>query len=338
VLLSIVVLTHNRRRLLYRCLRSLLAQDWPSDQFEIIVADDGSTDGTRELVEELAVSHPTLRYYWQQRRGVAGARNLGLRHAGGSWISFVADDYELAPDYIRTVMGLFAGRPDRMVVRFKVVGVGSDFGSRAGAFYQDLSLVRRLAVWGVNRKPARIFWALASFRERATEEHGLEPAGGACFRREVFEQVGWFDESFQRAEDSEFGQRLRAHGIRIFYYPQHVIRHYVEPFPRAALAKAYRSGRFRFHYYQQLKPGAYGLRQNWPALAVEKAAAAAGLLVYCARSGKLGRLLVYAPFLASIELANKLGFLREAWRPKVREVGTHQSWSDSSDGGPCAAR
>lgn len=315
--LSIVVLTHNRRRLLCRCLRTLLAQDWPSDQYEIIVADDGSTDGSGEMVRELAASHPGLRYYWQPRCGVAGARNLGLRNARGALISFVADDYELAPDYVRTVIGLFDGRRDRMVVRFKVMGADADFSRRVSSLYYDLGYVRRLAVWGVARQPARIFRALASFEERATEDHGLEPAGGACFRREVFERAGWFNESFERAEDSEFGDRLRAHGIRIFYYPHHVIRHHWEPFPRAALAKAFRSGRFRFLYHQRMA-GSGGFRQSWPALVMEKIAAAAGLLVYAARHGLLGKIVLYSPLLASIELANKLGFFCEAWRWRGR--------------------
>jgi GT2 family glycosyltransferase len=313
-MLSIVVLTHNRRESLRRCLRSLALQDWPAEEFEIIVADDGSSDGTPETVRGLAASQPNLRYYWQVRRGVAGARNLGLRHARGAWIAFVADDYELAPDYIRTIMRLFAEQPERMIVRFKVVGAGSDFGSRAAGLYYELGYVRRLAVWGVARRPARIFRALAGYQERATAEHGLEPAGAACFRREVFERAGGFDESFERAEDTEFGERLRAHGIPVFYYPHHVIRHHLEPFPRAALAKAYRSGRYRCLYYRRVGASGVGVRPGWFALAVEKAAAAAGLLVYCARSNLLGKLLLYSPCLAAIELANKLGFLRQALR------------------------
>lgn len=313
-MLSIVVLTHNRRELLRRCLRSLALQDWPAEKFEIIVADDGSSDGTPELVRGLAACRANLRYYWQPRRGVAGARNLGLRHARGSFVSFVADDYELASDYIRTAMRLFAEQPERMVVRFKVVGAGSDFGSRASSLYYELGYVRRLAVWGVARRPARIFWALAAHRERATEEHGLEPAGAACFRREVFERAGWFDESFERAEDTEFGERLRAHGIPIHYYPQHIIRHHLEPFPRAALAKAYRSGRYRYLYYRRVGVAGGGAPSGWFALGVEKAAAVAGLLVHCARNGLLGKLLVFGPCLAAIELANKLGFLRESLR------------------------
>ena len=320
-MVSIVVLTHNRKRLLAKCLASLFAQDWPRNDYEIIVADDGSTDGTGELVRELDAPEPHLRYVWQHRRGVAGARNLGLRHARGAWISFVADDYELAPDYIRTAMRLFAEQPDRLVVRFKVVAAGADFGSRVSGLYYELGAIRRLGVWGVERRPWKIARALARYQVRPTEDHGLEPAGAACFRREVFDRAGWFDEGLERGEDTEFGVRLRGHGIPIYYYPRHEIRHHLEPYPWPALAKAYRSGRYRFRYYLYNRHGGAasdGKPPGWLALGLEKAAAAAGLAVYCYRHRILTRVALLSPLLASIEAANKLGFVWEALRSSRR--------------------
>src|SRR5215212_5035612 len=109
--LSIVVLTYNRRELLASCLKSLLAQTDAGAPLEVLVVDDGSTDGTSDLVVSLADSHPHLRYCPQPHGGIAAARNTGIRNATAGIIAIVADDYILAPDYARTVIGFFREHP-----------------------------------------------------------------------------------------------------------------------------------------------------------------------------------------------------------------------------------
>ena len=80
-MVSLIILTHNRKRLLEQCVRSLLQQDWRSEDYEIIVVDDGSSDGTAESLEGLLSSHLNLYYLRQPHKGVAAARNLGLPSA-----------------------------------------------------------------------------------------------------------------------------------------------------------------------------------------------------------------------------------------------------------------
>ena len=77
----------------------------------------------------------------------------------------------------------------------------------------------------------------------ATTDHGLEAAGAAAFRREVFDRVGLFDESFVRGEDTEFTGRLRAAGIAVTYEPRVRIGHYPEPRLRTVLKNNFAGGR-----------------------------------------------------------------------------------------------
>src|SRR5690606_23667938 len=97
--LSIVVLTWNRPHLLAACLRSWTRQTCPAEQFEIIVADDGSDDATRSVVVSFARTRPNLRHVRHFHRGIAATRNLGIRHARGPLVAIVADDYVLDPSY-----------------------------------------------------------------------------------------------------------------------------------------------------------------------------------------------------------------------------------------------
>lgn len=105
---SVIVLTFNRRELLRRCLESLFRQTYPAEALEIVVSDDGSTDGTGDLVRELAATRRELIYVPQPHRGIAAARNSGLRHAGGSLVAIVADDYVLREDYVETFVAFLA--------------------------------------------------------------------------------------------------------------------------------------------------------------------------------------------------------------------------------------
>jgi glycosyltransferase involved in cell wall biosynthesis len=109
--ISIVVLTHDRKRLLRDCLHSLLAQTYPRDKIEIVVSDDGSRDGTRELVEQMQATDGRIKYAYQPHRGIAAARNHGLAHATGAVVAIVADDYILDPTYVSTIMRFFDKRP-----------------------------------------------------------------------------------------------------------------------------------------------------------------------------------------------------------------------------------
>jgi glycosyltransferase involved in cell wall biosynthesis len=92
---SVVVPTHDRRRLLAQTLRSIL---WQREvDFEVIVVDDGSSDGTAEAVAELGEARVRLLRH-ETPRGVAAARNRGIAEATGAWLAFCDDDDLWAPD------------------------------------------------------------------------------------------------------------------------------------------------------------------------------------------------------------------------------------------------
>lgn len=98
-LVSVVIPTYNRANQIREAVRSVLNQTWP--HCELIVVDDGSTDGTEEVLQEFG---ERVRYFKTVNRGVASARNRGIRESSGQWVSFLDSDDRWHPEKIERQM------------------------------------------------------------------------------------------------------------------------------------------------------------------------------------------------------------------------------------------
>lgn len=115
ILVSVVIPTFNRAHLLPRALDSVQAQTYTN--WEIIVVDDGGTDNTSEILP------PGVRYFRQANAGPGAARNLGIRHAQGGYISLLDSDDEYTPDHLATrVEILERENVDLLAGGFRVTG------------------------------------------------------------------------------------------------------------------------------------------------------------------------------------------------------------------------
>ena len=89
---SVIVPVYNVRQFLPRCVKSLQAQTM--DDFEVVLVDDGSTDGSSQLCDELALSDSRIKVLHKENGGASSARNYGIDNAEGEYLSFIdADDF-----------------------------------------------------------------------------------------------------------------------------------------------------------------------------------------------------------------------------------------------------
>ena len=92
--ISVIVPAYNTGKLLKKCVDSIACQDYPKDLLEIIVVDDGSTDETGDIADNLSQEYSNVKVIHQTNSGSSGARNHGIESAGGEYIGFVdSDDY-----------------------------------------------------------------------------------------------------------------------------------------------------------------------------------------------------------------------------------------------------
>lgn len=111
---SVIIPTYNRKELLHETLNSLAQQTFPSDHFEIIIVDDGSTDGTAAISTE---AFPfVLRYFTQSNQGDAIARNLGARQSQADVLVFLDDDMLVEPDYLTYLIREHAEYQNRITI------------------------------------------------------------------------------------------------------------------------------------------------------------------------------------------------------------------------------
>lgn len=99
--ISVILPCYNAERYLNACFESLFAQSMRD--FEVIFIDDGSLDGSLAIARRCAGRDDRIRVFAQENQGVSAARNLGLSHARGEWITFVDGDDILRPDALETL-------------------------------------------------------------------------------------------------------------------------------------------------------------------------------------------------------------------------------------------
>jgi len=138
---SVVIPAYNRQSLIVPCLRSVLTQHYPAQRLDVIVVDDGSSDGTVRA----ARAFDGVRVLLQEHGGVSGARNLGIDNARGEWIAFLDSDDLWLPDKVRRQIELTRRAPRVGVVFSDAVSFGSSV-DRHFAMCPNIRALRRRPV------------------------------------------------------------------------------------------------------------------------------------------------------------------------------------------------
>jgi GT2 family glycosyltransferase len=207
---TIVITTYNRRRPLVTCLDALLAQagDVPH---EVIVVDDGSTDGTAAYLAE-HVQAGRLRHLRQPNAGWPAARNRGWRVARGDVIAFLDDDCVPAPTYLAALAAAWTRWPD-------ATGIGGRVTAQPGANYAGrLRAAGHIAGFEALNAPY-------GTRVDAPGPVDFCYGGNRSLRRDVLEELGGFDESLRYFDDWDLDWRLHQADHRLWYDPAIVVAH-----------------------------------------------------------------------------------------------------------------
>lgn len=293
---SIVIPCRNEVHYIAACLDSILASEYPQDRLEIVVADGMSDDGTREVLRTYVDAHPRITMIDNPKRITPCAVNLAVHAARGETIVRMDAHAMYPPDYLLHLI-----RAQRETgaenVGTMVVTLPADETPMAGAIAVGLS--HPLGV-GNSR-----------FRVGTSVRRWVDHVPFGCWRREVFDRIGFFDEDLARDQDVEFNARLLQRGGRILLLPEVASRYHA----RRTIGQLARM-LYQYGYFKPLVARKIGkiltLRQLVPSLFVLGVTGALALIPWWP-SARFGLAAILAPYAllvgwAALRRVRSLGF------------------------------
>jgi len=202
--ITIVVPIFNARKSAEKCLASLVRQEY--ENYEVVLVDDCSTDGTYELMRRSADQSKRIKIkQTTENRGAAAARNLGIRETKGEYIAFTDSDCEVDTHWLETLMEC-------------LVNTGGEVAGGEVKTPQAINFFARAV--GTLRKPAP--------KLISTDEAEDIPTCNAMFKKSLLVKMNYFDETFESAggEDTDLCARIKLEKIPIYYTPKAIVWHY----------------------------------------------------------------------------------------------------------------
>lgn len=211
--ISAVLLCRNERNHIAECVESLLAQQVPDGGFELLVIDGMSDDGTRDVLKIIALNARCIRLLDNEQRVTPCGMNMGIRCARGKWVAVLGSHNRYAPDYLQ--------RCYEVANKTGADNVGGSMYCEGIEKVQEAIAAAHHSPFSCGGAP----WHDPNFEGR------VDTVFGGFYKREVFEWIGYFDESLVRNQDDEFNLRLSKAGGLVWHSPK--IRSWYRP--RASL-------------------------------------------------------------------------------------------------------
>lgn len=227
-LISIVIPCRNERQFISKCLDSILGSDYPQDRLEVLVVDGMSDDGTGDVLDEYAREYRHIRVLSNPRRITPVAFNIGIQHARGELIMIMSAHATYDPEAIRkcadysrrydadNVGGIWKTQPrgNTLAAKAIVAALSTRFGV-GGAIYRTT-------------KESQLRW--------------VDTAAYGCYRREVFDRIGLYNEQLIHSQDIELNLRLKHAGGKTLLAPDVVINYSARSDIRSFCKHNFRNG------------------------------------------------------------------------------------------------
>lgn len=243
--ISVILPVRNEERFITACVASIFAQDYPQEQMEVIFVDGCSEDRTVELLHEMQKAHPQIMVLHNPNRTVPYAMNIGIEKSRGEVIVRLDAHAEYPPDYIRLSVETLLTR--------ECDNAGGVFETRGRGFMGEAIAEMLKTPLGVGNATYRL-----------TQEDGyVDTVPFGCFRRELFERIGGFDERMTRNQDNELNFRIRKNGGKIYLNHNIRVLYYCRDTMRGIMKMGYMNGKWNV-ITMTLVPGSMGVRHFVP--------------------------------------------------------------------------
>jgi glycosyltransferase involved in cell wall biosynthesis len=222
MMLSVILCTYNRERYIYNVLESIAAGGY--EDYEIVLVNNNSTDGTEGECQRFAKDHPEvrMRYCVERQQGLSYARNRGIVESQGEVLVYVDDDAVVNREYLQTYADFFSRNKE-------AVAAGGPITPRYDGCEEPgwmSHYTRQLVTGELN---------LGS-REREFPAGAFPGGGNAAYRKSVFDAVGLFNVELGRkgnsligAEEKDLFDKMTSRGMKFYYLPNAILYHLIPP-------------------------------------------------------------------------------------------------------------
>ena len=209
-LVAIIIPCRNEEQFIAACLNSLLAQDYPKNKIEILIIDGASTDSTREIIQSYSQKDNRIKLFDNPRKHTPISMNVGIKNAEGDLITKTDAHTIYPPDYVsKCVHYLEEYKTDAVGGITKNVPANGSLSAKAIVLVLDSPL-----------------GGGGSFRRVRGKPRLADTAYGICYRKEVFNKIGLFNEGLVRSQDFDFNLRLTRAGGKILLAPDIALTYY----------------------------------------------------------------------------------------------------------------
>jgi glycosyltransferase involved in cell wall biosynthesis len=234
---SVIVVCYNERENIAACLEALLAQRYDTGDYEIVVVDGDSIDGTTLVIEEYAARDGRIRYVREPKKGTASARNTGIRNARFGLVAFTDADCAAPPDWLGNLARAWR---EAVAADSRVAAVGGPAFIPEGA--GNFALAVKIGLNTYLASGGRV-----SGKHLPRKKFVVDlPTLNVIYEKTLFETIGYFDDGLKsEGEDAEFSYRILRSGRRLLYDPRPKVFHKYRPSPKSWWRNMLRYGRAR---------------------------------------------------------------------------------------------
>ncbi|MBG6236589.1 glycosyltransferase involved in cell wall biosynthesis [Pedobacter sp. CAN_A7] len=177
---SVIIPTYNRAHLIKRAIESIVAQTYM--KWELIIVDDGSTDQTEQIISPFLVDN-RIKYVKKENSGAAKSRNIGVKNSSGNWVTFLDSDDEAYPSWLDEISRHIA------VPNVQLICCGSEIVDHSGRLIAISLPAPKIELFG-------------------QQDYKMTNGGVFIIRRDIFDEIGGFDDELQSSQHTELSFRL----------------------------------------------------------------------------------------------------------------------------------
>jgi len=243
--ISLVLPIRNEERYIEACVESIFRQDYPAEKMEVIFVDGRSGDRTVDILRGMQKKYPQIRILDNPNKTVPYAMNIGIRASTAPIIVRLDVHAEYMPDYVRLSVETLLTRD--------CDNVGGVVETRGRGFMGEAIAAMLSTPLGVGNSQFRT----------TNEDAYVDTLPFGCFRRELFDRIGFYDERMTRNQDNELNYRIRKNGGKVFL--NHRVRsiYYCRDTLKGILRMGFTNGKWNV-ITMALVPGSMSLRHFVP--------------------------------------------------------------------------